>query len=59
MLCLSRKIGEQIVIGDGPNKIVVTFLDIRYSRCRIGIEAQRKVPVERGERRHEKDEDAG
>jgi carbon storage regulator len=44
MLVLSRKSNESIIIR---NDIVVTVLDIRGDRVRLGIEATRTVPVHR------------
>ena len=46
MLVLSRKNNESIVIGDG---IVVTIVDIRGDKVRLGIEAPKEVPVHRQE----------
>ena len=46
MLVLSRKVDEKVVIG--PD-IVVTVLEIRGNRVRLGIEAPREVPVHRAE----------
>ncbi len=46
MLVLSRKVDEKIVIG---SDIVVTVLEIRGNRIRLGIEAPREVPVHRAE----------
>jgi carbon storage regulator len=46
MLVLSRKRNEQIVIGDG---IVVTVVDIRGDKVRLGVEAPSEVPVHRRE----------
>ena len=46
MLILSRKRDEQIVIADN---IVVTVLEIRGDKVRLGIEAPREVPVHRSE----------
>jgi carbon storage regulator len=48
MLVLSRKIGEEIVIG---SEIVVTVVEIRGRRIRLGISAPGKVPISRGEMR--------
>ena len=46
MLILSRKLNEQIVIGD---RIVVTVVAIRGGNVRLGIEAPNDVPVHRQE----------
>ena len=46
MLVLSRKKNEQIVIGDG---IVITIVEVRADKVRIGIEAPPHVPVHRHE----------
>ena len=46
MLVLSRQRDESIVIGDN---IVITIVDIRGDKVRLGIEAPREVPVHRQE----------
>ena len=46
MLVLSRKRNESVVIGD---KIVVTLLEIRGDKVRLGIEAPQDIPVHRQE----------
>ena len=46
MLVLSRKIGEQLLIGDD---IVVTIIDSRGDSVRIGIDAPRSLRVHRAE----------
>jgi len=46
MLVLSRKKNESIVI-DG--NVVITVIDIRGDKVRIGIEAPREIPVHRQE----------
>lgn len=46
MLVLSRKIKESIVIN---NNIVVSVIDIRGDKVRLGIEAPKEVPVHRKE----------
>lgn len=46
MLVLSRKINEKIVIGDN---IVVTVVDIRGDKVRLGVDAPTSVPVHRKE----------
>jgi carbon storage regulator len=46
MLVLSRQRDESIVIGDN---IVVTIVDVRGDKVRLGIEAPREVSVHRRE----------
>ncbi|MBC8351415.1 MAG: carbon storage regulator CsrA [Planctomycetes bacterium] len=46
MLVLSRKKNEQIVIGDD---IVITIVDVRADKVRLGIEAPSHVPIHRHE----------
>ena len=46
MLVLSRKKNEQIVIGDG---IVITIVEVRGDKVRLGIEAPAHIPVHRRE----------
>jgi len=46
MLVLSRKINEKIIISDD---IVITVVDIRGDKVRLGIDAPKDVPVHRQE----------
>lgn len=46
MLVLSRQRDESIIIGDN---VVVTIVDIRGDKVRLGIEAPKEVPVHRQE----------
>lgn len=46
MLILSRHVNERIVIGDD---IVVTVVEIRGDRVRLGIDAPQEVRVDREE----------
>ena len=46
MLVLSRKRDEQIVIG---SDIVITIVEIRGDKVRLGISAPTHVPVHRSE----------
>lgn len=46
MLVLSRHRDESIMIGD---EVVITIVDIRGDKVRIGIEAPTDVPVHRQE----------
>jgi len=46
MLVLSRQRDESIIIGDN---IVVTIVDIRGDKVRLGIDAPGEIPVHRRE----------
>ena len=46
MLVLSRKKNESIMIGDD---IVITVVDVRGDKVRIGIDAPKEVTVHRRE----------
>jgi carbon storage regulator len=46
MLVLSRQRDESIVIGD---KVVITIVDIRGDKVRLGIQAPGEIPVHRQE----------
>ncbi len=46
MLVLSRQRDESIIIGDN---IVITIVDIRGDKVRLGIQAPTEIPVHREE----------
>lgn len=46
MLTLDRKPGTQIIIG---NDIVLTVVEVRGGRVKIGIDAPKEVRIRRGE----------
>ncbi|MBP2651817.1 MAG: csrA [Firmicutes bacterium] len=46
MLALTRKVGEQIIIGDN---IVITVVDVKGDGVRLGIDAPREIRIYRGE----------
>ena len=46
MLVLSRKPGEQVVLGDG---ITLTVVEVRGDRVRLALDAPRHVRVRRAE----------
>jgi carbon storage regulator len=47
MLVLTRMTNERIVVGNG--EIVITVVDIRGDRVRLGVDAPTDVPVHRQE----------
>lgn len=47
MLVLSRKKNERIVIAGG--EIVLTIVEIRGDKVRVGVEAPKDISVHRGE----------
>lgn len=46
MLCLSRKVGERIFIGDD---IVITVFEAERGKARLGLEAPEHVKIYREE----------
>lgn len=56
MLVISREKNERVMIG---NDVIVTIVEIRYGRVRLGIEAPDGVIVDREEirKRRELEED--
>jgi carbon storage regulator len=46
MLVLTRKEGEQIIVGD---KVRITIVRIAGNAVRIGVEADSDLPIHRGE----------
>ncbi len=56
MLVLTRKVGEEIVIG---NNIRITVVEVGPGRVKIGIAAPRDVKIDRDEIRAKKDAELG
>ena len=54
MLCLTRKVGEQVVIGDN---ITVTVNAIEPGLVRLGFDAPRELRVDRLEVRKRREEE--
>jgi carbon storage regulator len=46
MLVLSRKLGEQLLLGDG---IILTVLEVRRDRVRLAVEAPDQFRILRAE----------
>jgi len=49
MLVLSRKKDESIVLGEGEDQIILTVIEIRWDKVRLGIQADQKISVHRKE----------
>ncbi len=51
MLCLKRKLGESVVIGEGPSAVVVKVIQLGtwdgVPTMRLGFEGPRDVPIHR------------
>ena len=56
MLVLTRKVGEEIIIGDN---IRITVVEVGPGRVKIGIAAPRDVKIDRDEIRAKKDAELG
>lgn len=52
MLVLTRKLGEEIIIG---GEIVVTVVDVANGRVKLGIQAPKSVRVDRSEVRDQRE----
>jgi carbon storage regulator len=46
MLVLSRKVGQKVSIG---YEVVVTILEVKRNRARLGIEGPSTMPIHRSE----------
>ncbi len=46
MLVLTRKINESLLIGD---EVVITVVDVRGDKVRLGIEAPKEISIARSE----------
>lgn len=49
MLVLSRKLGEKIYIGEEPDQVCITVVEIAYGKIRLGIEAPQHLKIWRQE----------
>lgn len=49
MLILTRRIGEEVILGEGATQARITVLSIRGNQVRVGITADKKIPVNRKE----------
>ena len=49
MLRFGRKKQQRIIVGSGPQKIVIEILEIGSQQVQLGITGPREVPVNREE----------
>jgi carbon storage regulator len=49
MLILSRRVNESLIIGEGPEQIIVTVMQVRGNQVRLGVAAPPKMRVDREE----------
>lgn len=49
MLVLSRRIDEEIVIGEGGTAVSVTVVRLSKEKVRLGVKAPKDVPIHRRE----------
>jgi carbon storage regulator len=59
MLVLSRRVNEQIVIGDGPDMVTIKVVDIDRGKIRLGVQAPASIKVDRAEVREQRKGDKG
>lgn len=58
MLALTRRVGETIVIGEGPDEVRMTIVEILGGHVRLGFDAPRHIQINRSEVVDEQEEDA-
>lgn len=57
MLVLTRKPGERILIGEGPDQIIIEVRKIvSENRVSIGVKAPQVVPISRDEHKEKQSE---
>lgn len=55
MLIFTRKVDEQVVIGEGPDAVTVTVVLVDRGRVRLGFTGPHSVPIDRKEVRDAKE----
>lgn len=58
MLVLKRVLGEEVVIGEGDNEVVLTVVEVLNGGVRLGFTGDPRVPIDRREIRDKKALDA-
>lgn len=59
MLVLSRYLDEKIVIGSGPNQVVMTVIRVGKNNVKLAFEAPKEVAIDRMEIRRSKERKNG
>ncbi len=49
MLVLSRQEDEQVYIGSGDKRVVITVIEIRGDKIRLGFDGPAEIPIHRRE----------
>lgn len=49
MLVLTRKVGQQIIVGQGADAVTITVVALRGQHVRLGVTAPRQMTVHRDE----------
>lgn len=49
MLVLSRKLNETVICGEGDNRVIITVVEIRGDKVRLGFSALPTTPIHRAE----------
>lgn len=58
MLVLKRFVGEEVVVGEGDNAVIVTVVEVLKGGVRLGFTAPEGIPIDRREIRDKKALDA-
>lgn len=51
MLTLYRKKGERVIIGQGENEVVITYLELEDDKIKLGFDAPEHISIDREELR--------
>lgn len=49
VVVVARKVGERVVIGEGPDRITIDVIKPKGVHSKLRIEAPRHVRIQRGE----------
>jgi carbon storage regulator len=57
MLALRRRVGQSIVIGEGPDAVELTVVEIRGGSVQLSFDAPDGITIDRSEVRDRKDQE--